>query len=117
MTDQHQPDDLYPSDLDELDPGEWASIEAREADLDSEGDSIAEPPVFERQCRRCGALLFTGNTSGLCASCHEQADLFDAVFGAWPAQATATPPEFPWKLDRHVYEAPTMAAWRAEHVR
>jgi hypothetical protein len=153
MTDQHQPDDFYPSDLDDRDPGEWRSIEAREADADSEASDdrwagyAPVPSPFElaarvaaehaedatarrrlgivtearstwpTRCSGCGGRLFTGNTSGRCASCNEEAERFDAVFGVWPVQATATPPAFPWELDRHVYEAPGMAAWRAEHVR
>lgn len=188
MTDQ--PDDLYPSDLDDRDPGDWASIEAREADHDTEpsddhcaflaqdtrpelgscptiattvrdmnGVPFAACPnhaeaggilhqnarrrlvlelvavgnvdservrvtddgervSFARFCAGCGCALFTGNTSGQCSAC--ATDYFDVVFPPspdWPAQATATPPQHPFKSDRTSYEAPGMAAWRAENLR
>lgn len=33
---------------------------------------------------------------------------------AWPPEATVTPPEYPFKFDRHTYTAKTDAEWRLQ---
>lgn len=68
--------------------------------------------ILQRDCPDCDRGLITGIPGVgvvFCSRCGGSGYLT----ARWPSEAVADPPEYPFKLDRHTYEAPGMAAWRA----